>query len=141
MRASYLTSLAIGLSICLSHWPARSTGTEIPCPAREHAIEVASNDIFSVKRSADDEAYLYIFTIDLNYEDLTLMDVQVLYVTGDKLMLSAKVETSPIAESQVRALVFVDRAISTDVRLVWSYFRSGALCPEIRHFRYDLTEK
>lgn len=136
--------MSFGFSIFLALGAAQSAATDIPCPAPEfsdaYAVNEAPNDIFSVKRLADDGSYEYIFTIDLNYGELTLMAVQVLYVTGDKLMLGATIETSPKTESQVLASVVVDETISADVRLVWSYFQSGALCPKIQHFRYDLTE-
>ena len=139
-----MKSLVIGLAI----WPilnsVPSAATDIPCPLpdvdKPYAVDDAPSDIFSVKRLEDDGPYEYIFAIDLNYEGLSLMAIQVLYTTEDKLMLAATVETSPKSDSQVLASVVVDESISSDVSIVWSYFQSGALCPTFRHFRYKLTK-
>ena len=117
---------------------------EVHCPESKHldafSAEEATTEIVSVNRHTDEGIDEYIFHIDLNYGDLTLMAVSLMYVSDDQLMLTATVKTYPLSETQVFGSILVDPTISDDVQLVWTYFESGKLCPEYKHFRYEISE-
>jgi len=104
------------------------------------AAQKAPKEIISVNRVATDGFDEYIFHIDRNYGDLTLMSVTVEYVTDDRLMLATEVETYPYSETQVLGSIVVDPTIAGDVRLLWHYFESGKLCPKYKHFEYQISE-
>ena len=108
---------------------------------RRTAVVDAPDDIFSVWSSNEDGSNELIFHIDLNYGDLTLMVVEVLYVVNDRLILAATVETYPLSETQVFGSIIFDPAIAEDVRLTWHYFEPGTMCPEIKHFVYHIADK
>ena len=144
MRHSHLTGTLLTPLAVFVLVTSLNAYADVQCPQPESpdafAAEKAPKEIISVSRVTEDGIDEYIFHIDLNYGDLTLMAVSVMYVSDDRLMLAATVETSPLSESQVLGSIVIDPTIAGDVRLLWYYFESGKLCPKYKHFEYQVSE-
>jgi hypothetical protein len=118
---------------------------DTPCLAPEMpsagSLQTPPTEMFSVTRLTGHEADEYLIYLESTYHNLALDTVWLQYISGDKLLLAAPIEASPVSDSQVMFAIALDRSLQVDVRIRWSYIEPAADCPALEHFESHLIDQ
>jgi hypothetical protein len=107
-----------------------------PCPPPEAPASNAPPEIFSVSKTVEDGLYDYTVLIDRQFNGFVLDGVVLAYVSDDDILLLSSVDVLNL-DAQAAINFTVAPAISSDVRLLWTYREPKGMCPESVSFQYQ----